>query len=67
MRWLVLLLVLSGCVVERDTRMCADYGYRTVEKQKCVPLYGSLICGVEPVTETYCKLYFEDEEENGNN
>jgi hypothetical protein len=59
---LLLLLLLSGCVIETDTRICAEYGSYTTVKQKCIPMYGSLICADEEVTEVFCKRYFEDEE-----
>lgn len=59
---LLLLLLLSGCVTEPDTRICAEYGSYTIEKQRCIPLYGALICADEEVTEVFCKRYFEEEE-----
>jgi hypothetical protein len=31
-------------------------------KNKCIPLYGALLCADEEVTEVFCKRYFEDEE-----
>jgi hypothetical protein len=49
-------------VIEPDTRICAEYGSYTIVKQKCIPMYGSLICADEEVTEVFCKRYFEDEE-----
>jgi hypothetical protein len=58
---LLLLLLLSGCVSEPETRMCADYGSYTIVRERCVPLYGTLVCADEEVTEVYCKLYFEEE------
>ena len=61
MKKLLLLLLLSGCVTETDTRMCADYGSYTVVRERCIPLYGTLVCADEEVTEVYCKLYFEEE------
>ena len=61
MKRLLLLLLLSGCVTEPDTRICADYGSYTTVKQKCIPLYCSLICADEEVTEVFCKRYFEEE------
>jgi hypothetical protein len=60
------LLLLTGCVTEPDTRVCADYGSYTYMKNKCIPLYGTLICADEEVTELFCKRYFE-EEDDGNN
>ena len=62
MKRLLLLLLLSGCVTEPDTRTCADYGSYTYMKNKCIPLYGALLCADEEVTEVFCKRYFEEEE-----
>ena len=50
---------MPGCVIEPDTKICADYGSYTTVKQKCIPLYGALICADEEVTEVFCKRYFE--------
>ena len=61
-RILLLLLLLSGCVTEPDTRTCADYGSYTIVKERCVPLYGAVICVDEEVTEVFCKRYFEEKE-----
>ena len=36
MKKLLLLLLLSGCVTETDTRMCADYGSYTIVRERCV-------------------------------
>lgn len=62
MKKLLLLLLLSGCVIEPDTRICAEYGSYTTVKERCIPMYGSLVCVDEEVTEVFCKRYFEDEE-----
>ena len=62
MRGLFLLLLISGCVVEPETRICAEYGSYTFVKERCIPLYGALICADEEVTEVFCKRYFEEEE-----
>ena len=61
MRCLVPLFALFGCVGEPEQRMCADYGSYTIIKERCIPLYGTLVCADEEVTEVYCKLYFEEE------
>mgnify|MGYP000706855022 CR=1 FL=1 len=61
MKRLLLLLLLSGCVTETDTRICADYGSYTIVRERCIPLYGTLVCADEEVTRVYCKLYFEEE------
>ena len=62
MKKLLPLLLLTGCVTEPDTRICADYGSYTIVKERCIPMYGALICVDEEVTEVFCKRYFEDEE-----
>ena len=61
MKRLFLLLLIPGCITEPDTRICADYGSHTFVREKCVPLYGALICADEEVTEVYCKRYFEED------
>lgn len=61
MKKLLSLLLLAGCVTEPDTRICAEYGSYTTVKERCIPMYGALICVEEEVTEVFCKRYFEDE------
>ena len=62
MRGLFLLLLISGCVVEPETRACVDHGSHTFVKEECVPLYGRVICTYKKVTKLYCKRYLEEEE-----
>lgn len=51
-------LILSGCVVpEQDNRICLDWATREVIREKCIPMYGTLICADEQRIETYCILY----------
>jgi hypothetical protein len=57
------LLLLVGCVSEPDKRICAEFDSYTLVKERCVPMYGALICVDEEVTEVYCKRYFEEEED----
>ena len=61
MKRLLLLLLVSGCATEADTRICAEYGSHTYVREKCIPLYGTLLCADQEVTEAYCKRYFEEE------
>ena len=57
----VLFCFLPACVTaEKDDRICIDFGSFTYVREKCTPLYGSLICMDEQVTEVYCKLYDEE-------
>lgn len=56
MKVIALLLVLSGCVAQEE-RECINYTTITYEREKCIPLYGSLICATEEVTELRCIRY----------
>lgn len=51
------LFSLSGCVTEMDDRICLKWKTREVIKEKCIPLYGALICADEQRTESRCVLY----------
>ena len=56
---LICCIFLVSCVhTEEDTnRICVDYGSYTFIKEKCIPMYGALICADEEVTRVYCKRY----------
>ena len=54
------LLVLGGCV-STDDRICLDWRVTTETREKCVPLYGAMICADEQVTRNTCTLYAEDD------
>lgn len=57
---LATLVLLVGCTATlTEERLCLDWGSREVVKEKCIPLYGNLICAEEQVTEYFCKLYEE--------
>ena len=56
------LLLLVGCA-EPETRTCLDYGSYTYVREKCIPMYGTLVCADEEVTRVYCKLYDEEEKD----
>ena len=52
----------TGCITaEKDDRICIEFGTYTYMKNKCIPLYGAMVCADQEVTETYCKLYAEDD------
>lgn len=60
-------LIFSGCATEKDERICLDWKTVKETKQKCVPLYGNIICAEETVVRNICKLYHVEplkEEEN---
>jgi len=54
-------LMYTGCSTVEDDRICIDYGSFTTVEEKCIPLYGAIICSEREVTKTYCKLYAEDD------
>jgi len=62
---LFFVLMYTGCSVneDKDDRICLDYGSYTLIQEKCVPLYGTLICADEERTYLYCKLYDEESED----
>ena len=47
--------------VEEDDRICLDWESREVIKERCVPLYGALICADEQKVEHQCTLWEEIE------
>ena len=60
-------LIFSGCATEKDDRICLDWKTVKETEQKCVPLYGNIICAEETVVRNICKLYHVEplkEEEN---
>jgi hypothetical protein len=61
---LLLLLLLSGCVTEPDTRICAEYDSHTFVREKCIPMYGALICVDQEHTHVFCKRYEEEKKED---
>ncbi|WJE87946.1 hypothetical protein YFHUAIHA_CDS0073 [Phage C48C1] len=53
-------LVSCGIINEsNDTRICIDWDSRVVIREKCIPMYGTLICADEEKVETWCVLYEE--------
>ena len=58
---LMFFLLVAGCVTEPDTRICADYASHTFVREKCIPMYGSLICVDQEHTHVFCKRYEEEE------
>ena len=56
---LVALAIMTGCVSAPNDRICLDWKTRTEIREKCVPLYGSMICADEQRTINTCILYEE--------
>gem|GEM_PF-4818226 len=54
--------MLPACVsAEKDERICIDFGSYVIVREKCTPMYGTLICADIEETRTWCKLYAETE------
>lgn len=61
-KFFVYLLLLGGvsCVTaEQDDRICIDWDSRTVIQERCIPMYGALICVDEEKVQRWCVLYAE--------
>ena len=57
---LVTLILLGGCTaVQEDDRICLDWDYSVEQVERCIPMYGNLICSTEEKTRYWCKLYEE--------
>lgn len=57
---LVTLILLGGCTaVQEDDRICLDWDYAVEQVERCIPMYGNLICSTEEKTRYWCKLYEE--------
>jgi len=54
----VLTVVVSCSTIEED-RICLDWDSRVVIREKCIPMYGTLLCADEQKVETWCVLYEE--------
>lgn len=54
---ILFLILLSGCTSVDENRICLDWASREVVRERCIPLYGALICADEQKTEHYCILY----------
>lgn len=53
-------LVLVGCTAVEEKGDCIDWDYYTEIVEKCIPLYGQLICAEQEVTRYVCTLRLED-------
>lgn len=60
MRALPLFLLLAGCTAVEEKGDCIDWNYYTDVVEKCVPLYGQIICTEHEITRYVCKLRMED-------
>lgn len=60
MRALLLSLLLVGCTAVEEKGDCIDWTYYTDVVEKCVPLYGQIICSEHEITRYVCKLRTKD-------
>lgn len=59
---LITLILLGGCTtVQEDDRICIDWDSTVELVERCVPLYGNMICTTEEKARYWCKLYEEME------
>ena len=57
MRYLLVGLLLTGCTTTQDERICIDYKIISYESDKCVPLYGDIICHEVIKKDVICTRY----------
>lgn len=58
---LITLILLGGCTtVQEDDRMCLDWDSTVELVERCVPMYGNMICTTEEKARYWCKLYLEE-------
>jgi hypothetical protein len=63
MKKLLPILLISGCVaVEENDRICLDWRSSTEPVERCIPVYGTMICATEERTRYWCVLYEEENE-----
>lgn len=59
---LITLILLGGCTaVQEDDRVCIDWDSTVEVVERCVPLYGTMVCTTEEKARYWCKLYEEME------
>lgn len=58
---LLAVILLGGCTTVQEDRMCLDWGVSIEQREKCVPVYGNMICAIEEKPRYWCKLYLEEE------
>ena len=62
-RSILAVVLLGGCVTaQEDDRICLDWGYYPIVEERCIPLYGNVVCVTEERTRYWCKLYEENNE-----
>ena len=62
MRFLLAMLLtmsVSCSIIDEDERDCIDWVSYEVSKERCVPMYGTLVCGTDTRTKLRCVLYAE--------
>lgn len=58
LRKILLLIFLMGCTTpEKDNRICLDWESREIVREKCIPMYGAILCADERKVEHRCVLY----------
>lgn len=57
-------LLITGCTATQDDRICLDYEVTPVEREKCIPLYGNIICHNVLSTRVVCTEWMEVTEES---
>jgi len=56
-QWILPVVMITGCTVVEDDRICLDWESREVIRERCIPMYGTLICADEQKVKHRCVLY----------
>ena len=57
MRFLLVGLLLTGCTTTQDEGICVEYKTISYESDKCIALYGDIICYEVMKTNAICTRY----------
>lgn len=56
-KWILPVAMIAGCTAIEDDRICLDWESREVVREKCIPMYGAILCADEQRVEHRCVLY----------
>lgn len=58
-QWILPVVMVAGCATQEDDRICLEWKHQIEIREKCVPMYGTLICADEEKVRYWCVLYDE--------
>lgn len=59
-QWILPVVMISGCATqEKDDRICLEWKSQVEIKERCIPMYGNIVCADEERVRHWCVLYDE--------